>query len=197
MEASVIPLLEKWEKFKSQKANGNLEDFAKWILTPKVVEKKPPSAFKKTEPGNIERIAMLITRLQKHLGLAVKPTLQELGFTKEHEYHFLYQIWKVGVTNKNDLSKENAVEFSTGRDIIKRLITRKLIAEKKDPADKRASLLSLTPKGTKILEKSFEKLVVPFTSYLGDLKNEEQTQLIKLLEKLNDYHERKNKRNSS
>jgi DNA-binding MarR family transcriptional regulator len=197
MEASVIPLLELWEKFKVQKAKGNLEDFARWILTSKTVEKRPPSTFKKTEAGNIERLAMLISRLQKFLGLAVRPTLQELGFTKDNEYHFLYQIWKVGSTNKNDLSKDNAVEFSTGRDIIKRLIRRKLISEKQDPADKRASLLSLTPKGKKVLEMSFEKLVIPFSSYLGDLKNEEQAQLITLLERLNHYHERMNKQNNS
>jgi DNA-binding MarR family transcriptional regulator len=197
MEASVIPLLEQWEKFKAQKAKGNLEDFARWILTSKTVEKRPPSAFKKTEAGNIERVAMLISRLQKFLGLAIRPTLQELGFIKDHEYHFLYQIWKVGSTNKNDLSKDNAVEFSTGRDIIKRLIGRRLISENQDPDDKRASILRLTPKGIKILEKSFEKLVIPFSSYLGDLKNEEQAQLISLLERLNDYHERKNKQNNS
>jgi MarR family transcriptional regulator, lower aerobic nicotinate degradation pathway regulator len=203
MDESVIPLIEQWEKFKKQKPDGNLEDFAKWILAPITngkkpgpATKKPPLAMKRMSAGNPERVAVLITRLQKWLAGAVKPSIKELGFTKEHEYNFLYQIWKLGETNKNDLSKENGVEFSTGRDIIKRLVGRKLVSEKQDPVDKRASLVKLTPKGLKILEKSFEKLVIPFRDYLGDLNGGEQALLITILSRLNDYHENKSGRNT-
>jgi DNA-binding MarR family transcriptional regulator len=192
MDESVIPFIEQWEKFKRQKPNGDLEDFARWILASKPNEKKPDQTSKKASAGHPERVAMLITRLHKFLGLTVKPTIKELGFTKEHEYNFLYQIWKLGETNKNDLSKENAVEFSTGRDIIKRLAARRLVSEKQNPGDKRASLVKLTPKGIKILEKSFEKLVEPFSDFLGNLQTREQIQLIAILSRLNDYHENKN-----
>lgn len=197
MDESVVPLIEQWEKFKKQKPNGNLEDFAQWILAPKTNGKKPNPSLKKAAVGNPERVAVLITRLQKHLAQAVRPTIKELGFTKEHEYNFLYQIWKLGEANKNELSKENGVEFSTGRDIIKRLVVRKLVSEKQDPGDKRASLVKLTPKGLKILRKSFQKLVDPFSDYLGDLKDGEQNQLINILSRLSRYHENKNSRNDS
>jgi DNA-binding MarR family transcriptional regulator len=196
MDESVIPLIEQWEKFKKQKPNGNLEDFAQWVLASKKIRKKPDPFLKNGSAGNPELVAVLITRLQRWLAGAVRPAIRELGFTKDHEYHFLYQIWKGGETNKNDLSKQNGVEFSTGRDIIKRLVARKLVSEKQDQDDKRASQVKLTPKGIKIIEKSFEKLVNPFSDYLGDLKVTEQTQLITILSRLNDYHEKKNQRST-
>ncbi|MEJ0080385.1 MAG: winged helix DNA-binding protein [Puia sp.] len=88
---------------------------------------------------------------------------------------------------KNDLSRENMVEFSTGRDIIKRLIQKNLIIEKPDPEDKRAMVLALTARGRKILDRSFELMSGSFSDFAGDLSAKEQTQLILLLTKLNRY----------
>jgi DNA-binding MarR family transcriptional regulator len=96
--------------------------------------------------------------------------------------------------NKNDLSKENMVEFSTGRDIIRRLIRKNLVMEKPDPEDKRAMLLVLTAKGRKILDRSFEMMASSFTDFLGDLSVREQVQLIAILTKLNHFQAIKNNR---
>ncbi len=190
--SSVVPLLEKWEAFTEQNPQKDIYEFAHWLLSSRREEFKEPVAVR--ENDNSSRVAILITRLQKYLALYIKPAIRELGFTKEHEYNFLYQVGKMTKPNKNDLSKENMVEFSTGRDIIRRLIAKNLIAEKTDPEDKRASLLALTPRGRKMLEKSFEMIGDSFTDFLGDLTTREQVNLISLLTRLNNYQALKNKK---
>jgi MarR family transcriptional regulator, lower aerobic nicotinate degradation pathway regulator len=192
--SSVIPLLEKWESFNDGYPGGDLFAFARWILAGRLEEKRKSGPPGKQDMNNAATAAILITRLQRYLGLYIRPVAKELGFTKEHEYNFLYQVSKMNKPNKNDLSKENMVEFSTGRDIIRRLIEKNLVQEKRDPEDKRAAQLVITPKGKKILERSFEMLAEPLTDYLGDLSNKEQKQLIGLLNKLNKYHSLKNRR---
>jgi len=192
-KSSVISLLENWEDFSRENPKKDIYAFAQWLLASRGEEEgtsKPVSDYGE----NSSRVAILITRLQKYLALHVKPFVRELGFTREHEYNFLYQISKMTKPSKNQLSKENMVEFSTGRDIIKRLTGKNLIAEKRDPEDGRASQLVLTSKGRKILDKSFELMSDSFKDFLGDLSVKEQQQLIILLSRLNRYHAIKNNR---
>ena len=193
--SSVIPLLKQWEIFTEENPKKDMYAFANWLLTVRQEQNKETASPDEAnnEAGSV-RIAILITQLRAYLGIYVKPIVKTLGFTKEHEYNFLYQISRMGKPNKNDLSKENMVEFSTGRDIIRRLVDKKLITEKVDPDDKRASRLHLTQKGRNILKKSFEMLTGNFTDFLGDLTIRERDQLAALLTKLNKYHALKNNR---
>jgi DNA-binding MarR family transcriptional regulator len=192
---SVIPLLDQWEKFIEENPQKDIYAFANWLLTSKQdqsSESRPSESGEGVE--NAVQAAILITRLQRYLGMYVKPAIKALGFTREHEYNFLYQVSKMNNPNKNDLSKENMVEFSTGRDIIRRLIVKNLVSEKVDPDDKRAARLHLTAKGRKILDKSFDMIAETFTDFLGGLSLKEQVQLVTLLTKLNKYQALKNNR---
>lgn len=192
---SVIPLLDQWEKFIEENPRSDIYDFANWLLAGKRFGKRAKSVSEnEKEISNAVQSAVLITRLRCYLGMYVKPTVKALGLTKEHEYNFLYQISKMNRPNKNDLSKENMVEFSTGRDILRRLILKNLITEKTDPDDRRATRLQLTPKGKKTLEKSFRMIGETFTDFLGDLTIKEQENFISLLTKLNKYQAQKNNR---
>ena len=167
--------------------------FASWLLAGRQEDvQNKQGNVDEDDRGHAARAAILITKLQKYLGLYIKPAITRLGFSREHEYNFLYQVFRMDKPTKNSLSKENMVEFSTGRDVIRRLIDRKLLMEKPDPEDKRAMLLTLTSLGKKTLEKSYEQISGSFTDFLGDLNSKEQTQLIALLDKMNRYQARKN-----
>ena len=167
--------------------------FASWLLANRKEDVQKKDGYLDVENrGNATRVAILITRLQKYLGLYIKPVISRLGFSREHEYNFLYQVSRMDKPTKNSLSKENMVEFSTGRDVIRRLIDRKLLMEKSDPDDKRAMLLTLTSLGKKTLEKSYKQISESFTDFLGDLNSKEQTQLITLLDKMSSYQAKKN-----
>jgi DNA-binding MarR family transcriptional regulator len=192
-KSSVIPLVEKWEIFSNENPKKDIYAFASWLLAGRHEETQNKEGhLAGDDRGNATRAAILITRLQKYLGLYIKPAINRLGFSREHEYNFLYQVSRMDKPTKNSLSKENMVEFSTGRDVIRRLIDRKLLMEKPDPDDKRAMLLTLTALGKKTLEKSYEQISGSFTDFLGDLNSEEQSQLISLLGKMNNYQAKKN-----
>ncbi len=189
---SIIPLIEKWEVFNKENKEKDINEFATWLLN----EKQASASVKTTTEarGSHTEIAILITRLQRYLGMSVNPHIRTLGFTKEHEYNFLYQVSRMNKPNKNDLSKENMMELSTGRDVIRRLKEKGLVEEKENPDDKRAMLISITPKGKRLLSKSFGMIAGSFTDFLGDLTTVEQRTLIELLTKLNRYHAIKNKK---
>ena len=190
---SVIPLLEKWEAFSSENPQKDIYAFAGWLLAAQQEDvQNKDKATNSDDRGNASKVAILITRLHKYLGIYVKPAINHLGFSRELEYNFLYQVSRMEKPTKNNLSKENMVEFSTGRDVIRRLIDRKLLMEKPDPSDKRAMLLTLTSLGKKTLEKSYELMSGSFTDYLGDMSMKEQSQMIALLTKMINYHTQKN-----
>ena len=190
---SVIPLLEKWEAFSSENPQKDIYAFAGWLLAAQQEDvQNKDKATNSDDRGNASKVAILITRLHKYLGIYVKPAINQLGFSRELEYNFLYQVSRMEKPTKNNLSKENMVEFSTGRDVIRRLIDRKLLMEKPDPSDKRAMLLTLTSLGKKTLEKSYELMSGSFTDYLGDMSMKEQSQMIALLTKMINYHTQKN-----
>jgi MarR family transcriptional regulator, lower aerobic nicotinate degradation pathway regulator len=193
--SSVIPLLNQWEIFIEENPKKDMYAFANWLLAGRQEQNKEAvNSDKGDNIGGSVQVAILTTQLRSYLGLYVRPIVKTLGFTKEHEYNFLYQASRMDKPNKNDLSKENMVEFSTGRDIIRRLVAKKLITEKVDPDDKRASQLHLTTKGKNILKKSFEMISGSFTDFLGDLNIRERDQLVVLLTKVNKYHALKNNR---
>ncbi len=182
---SAVPLLEKWEFFSIRFPGKDMYAFAQWLSKERVGEM--PANVPGDRNLRSAQVGILITRLQKYLGLYIKPVVNKLGFTREHEYNFLYQISRMKEPSKNDLSKENLVEFSTGRDVIRRLIEKKFVSEKRDIEDGRATILTITSLGKKVLEKSFEEVSQVFTDFMGDLTIAEQDQLIYLLTRLNSY----------
>ena len=194
-EISIVPLIGKWEDFCKLYKGKDIYDFANWLLNEKQQQKGASAkTINRETRGNHTETAILLTRLQRYLGMSVSLHVKKLGFTKEHEYNFLYQISRMDKPNKNDLSKENMIELSTGRDIIRRLKTKGLIVEKENPNDRRAMLVSLTAKGKKLLWKSFKIMAESFDDFLGDLTEKEQSELIRLLKKINNYHAVKNKK---
>lgn len=73
--------------------------------------------------------------------------------------------------------------------IIKRLITNGWVSEKKSDEDKRSKIISITPKGLTALASVMEKVRDATDIVSGDLSDEEKIELIRILNKLNDFHQ--------
>jgi DNA-binding MarR family transcriptional regulator len=177
---SIIPLIEQWENYSHDQADQDIYAFASWLLA-----SRQRAALAGSKSATI---GVLLTKLQKYLGLIVKPEIKKLGLAKEHEYSFLYQVSNMQKPNKNQLARENLLELSTGRDVVNRLVNKGLITEKPDPADGRATLIIITNKGSRLLKRSFKLLATPFSDFAGDLTVKEQETLVQLLTKLERYH---------
>lgn len=90
--------------------------------------------------------------------------------------------------SKMDLIKKNVQEKPAGMQIINRLIAQKWVAQKDSETDKRSKVISITPKGLQALEAQMDKIRKATEIVTGDLTQSEKMELIRLLNKLNDYH---------
>lgn len=148
---SIIPVISLWEEFIQRHKEGTVEDFARWIIKEKKNEKpnkdSPPQ--KKPKSGgkysvNLNESAkalLLINRLHRLIQIKTKPIIKKAGFTKDHEYGMLTQIFLLNNPNKKELAKEMLLENSTAVEISNRLVKRGLIKEADDPNDKRSTRL--------------------------------------------------------
>ncbi len=96
-------------------------------------------------------------------------------------------MYELQEANKKDLIHASLSEFTTGLDIIRRLVRHGIFAEKTDPTDRRAKLLNVTPKGKQLMKQTIIGLQ-DIPAVLPNLTEAEQAYLISMLETLDRYH---------
>ena len=105
------------------------------------------------------QLARLIGRVATIQRTCLKMALKESPGIELEWYYFLHTINERRQIRKTDVISLNLLaEPTTGIDILNRMITAGLLMENIDPADKRARLLFISPKGRTILTKA-EKIV--------------------------------------
>ena len=89
---------------------------------------------------------------------------------------------------KKQLIDSHITEYTTGIEIIKRLIQLGLVKEKENPDDKRATSIVTTAKGKAVLEKCYPYMEQIGSVIFGPLTDDESLQLAHLLIKLDSFH---------
>lgn len=82
---------------------------------------------------------------------------------------------------------ENLIDLTTGVDVIRRLVNKKLLKEKVNKSDRRERLISLTPQGKKTLGQVLQGFA-GIQDVLADLSVEERQQLVAMLKSLDAFH---------
>lgn len=137
--------------------------------------------------GIENQITYLIAMMWKYAKHYAKDGFKDLPIHGLDDFGFLAALSR-GSMNKTALINLNIVEIPSGMDIIKRLTKQGFIIGIKDPNDKRAKLLNITPVGRQIVGMTIVKLQQIAKIVAGDLTNDEQVQLLNILEKLNHFH---------
>lgn len=193
--ASVIPLLSSWEEYIAAQPNGNIEGFARWILTRQpqapTPTPAPPAATPTSNLDDNAQASLLIARLHRIMRVLSKPAIKSIGFTKDLEFGVLVHVAILNRPNKKELCRELLIENSTGVEITKRLAKKGFIFEQPDPNDRRSSLLSLTAKGKKTIMEGYEKMAAVHTTFLDALTDEQKKELVTLLTLINNFHSAK------
>lgn len=198
----LILLISKWKDFKENQTDGDLKNFANWILNEKksipkkteqedfIVARVDEMEEKNTIPDLANRGVMghLIARMNLFVKNYAKIPFQEIGLGNLEEFRLLQMIDRVKNINKSELSNESLMEFSTVVDIVKRFTRQGLLKQVKDTHDKRATLLQITSKGKDLLNKTYKILSGIKPNIAGDLTIKEQETLINLLLRLNNFH---------
>lgn len=99
----------------------------------------------------------------------------------EEEYSYLVSLMPGKPLTKTELNTLNAMEKTSGAEVIRRLASKGLISEAPDARDRRSVLVSITPQGRAELLKVFPQLRTAAQLISAPLQEEQQVSLDFLL----------------
>ncbi|GAB3719835.1 MarR family winged helix-turn-helix transcriptional regulator [Spirosoma lituiforme] len=198
--ASAVPVLTAWERFSEDHPQADLREFAGWLLhhldplrqAPPLPDSEPvlKSGQRLSEAFGDEDFltSFFVGRLNRYAKSYAKPIMAEHGFASADEFLFLSLIAQMNMPTKKEVCIANATEFTTGVDILRRLLRQELIQETPDERDGRAKRLSMTEKGLGTVQQVYQQLAQLEGSVLADLAEIDRKHFLQTLKYLNNYH---------
>lgn len=198
---SAVPLMIEWERYCDEHPQGNLREFASWLLNtldpireaPSVSVAEPLAAPDVQLPEAFQQDDdflswFYMSRLNRFVRSYAKSIMTEHSFSGPDEFLFLSMIHYMDRPTKKEVCMANAVELTTGVDILRRLMKRGLILEATDERDARSKRLSLTDSGRTMVQVVGKELEQLPHSVLADLSEADRRQFMQTLQYLNNYH---------
>lgn len=170
----------------------NIDGFKNWVVDgysgtpPSVEEPYWEGKEKGRSPESV--INTLIVHMNRYAKSYSKAAIYGSEFSTQEDFIYLINLKSLGQMTKTELVKKNVHEKPVGMQIIGRLLANGWIAQEDSPTDKRSKLVSITPKGEEALEKQMHKIRHATQIVTGDLTYAEKINLIRLLNKLNEFH---------
>ncbi|NRB61009.1 MAG: winged helix DNA-binding protein [Winogradskyella sp.] len=135
-----------------------------------------------------QEIIVHLARLNRYANLYLKDALKQTGFSTDMEFPFTAIIHQYGPLSKMELIRKMVYEKSSGMQIINRLIEKNIFTQIDNPNDKRSKLIKLTNKGEQEIFRAYNNARPAAKVVSFPLNELEKKQLIKILNKLDDYH---------
>lgn len=132
----------------------------------------------------------LLTNLYRFAKHYVKKAFKQTDIKTIDEFGFLASLLRHKHLLKKELINQHLLETSSGSEVLKRLKAKELVTESTYEGDKRARLVSLTPKGVQTIMNSFEEMHKVSEIIIGNLSDDELKQSLKIFNKLSDFHHR-------
>lgn len=189
----VINLVEEFEtKNSDRNHDNNIEDFKAWIAEQASHnEVKNNADWEGKENGrSIDSIInTLIINMNRYAKSYSKSAIYNSDFSTQEEFIYLINLKAFGKMSKIELIKKNVHEKSIGIKIIDRLVKHNWVLQEDSLEDKRTKILSITEDGIKTLDSQMQKIRQASKIVLGNLSETEKNQLLKLLQKLDNFHQ--------
>ena len=153
-------LISLWQEFEWKNEAPDLAGFGFWLSQEKANLSSPESTDdmlesetgqSSSEATNQQRYMELISRVTRLQDFYTKKLFEGLPLNNLLEFNFLFSLNKNNSFKKKELIDNNLVEYTTGIDIIKRLIRLQLVNEFPDQIDKRSKRLKITSEGKRVL----------------------------------------------
>jgi len=132
-----------------------------------------------------------LVHLYRYAKLHAKAAIVNTAFSTPDEFIYLISLVSFGSMTKSALIKLNVHEKPVGMQIVNRLIANGLVQQELLDTDKRNRMIHITQKGTDALNESMERIRKASTNVTAPLSEGEKSDLIRLLTKLEDFHESK------
>jgi MarR family transcriptional regulator, lower aerobic nicotinate degradation pathway regulator len=186
----IIDLVEQYELENSKTNEITVKGFRRWIAhNLKENELEPDWEGKENGRSPESVINTLIVHMNRYAKSYSKSAIIDSDFSTQEDFIFLINLKAFGEMTKMELIKKNVQEKPAGMQIINRLIAQKWVAQKDSKTDKRSKVISITDKGLKALDAQMDKIRQATSIVTGDLTYNEKMELIRLLNKLNDFHQ--------
>jgi DNA-binding MarR family transcriptional regulator len=198
----VIDLLQEFETIgKSPSYKDDLDGFKQWVADRVEAEKKvapePHWTGKTTGRSPESVISTLLVHLNRYAKNYSKSAIYGSDFSTQEEFIYLINLRAFGDMAKMELIKKNIHEKPAGMQIINRLIKQGWVSQADSKRDKRSKVINITEAGLLALEQQMPKIRQATNIVAGDLSQAEKMDLIRLLDKLERFHQPIFKRNMS
>lgn len=130
-----------------------------------------------------DQVLVALRRIFRATDLHSRQLLRQFGITGP-QLLVLKAVELAHELSSSALAQTLSVSLPTTSDIVARLEKRGLVTRRKNAADKRQVLVSLTDDGRRILDAAPPPLQESFTKQLGTLPEWEQTQMLSVLQRV-------------
>lgn len=189
----LVPLLEEFESINSKKYGNDLDGFKYWIhdiVKDEIHSSEEPDWEGKHLGRSAESIInTLIVHMNRYAKIYSKSAIIDSDFSTQEEFIYLIVLKSYGAMTKMELIKRNIQDKPVGMQIINRLIHQGWVEQTDSELDKRSKIINITSKGLSDLERQMSKIRQATQIVTGDLSRSEKMELIRLLNKLNDFHQ--------
>lgn len=189
-----IQLLEQFEIEMQEKGKHtcDIKDFKHWIANsfPEEVSMQEPY-WEGKEKGRTPESAIntLIVHMNRYAKTYSKSAIHNSDFSTQEEFIYLINLRAFGAMTKMELIKRNIQDKPVGMQIINRLMNQGWVEQRDSEIDKRSKIIQITKKGLQSLDKQMDKIRQATKIVTGDLSHPEKMELIRLLNKLDHFHQ--------
>lgn len=193
-------LLEYVEGYQKTSDSNDISEFS-YFLSEQLLEKNSivkrsdgKDNFNKENYNNYKHYAeiefsTLLTSLYRFAKHYIKKAFKNTDIKTIDEFGFLASLLRQKSLLKKELINQHLLETSSGSEVLKRLYSKGLVTESIYHSDKRAKLVSLSPKGVKTVINSFDEMHKVSEIIIGNLSEEEIKQSLMIFNKLNNFHQ--------
>ena len=183
------------QEFEIETNNNNhfetsVEGFKNWISTNNNTIVNEPNWEGKENGRSAESVInTLIVHMNRYAKSYSKSAIVGSEFSTQEDFIYLINLKAFGEMSKMDLIKKNVHGKPVGMQIINRLINQGWIEQRKSKTDKRSKVISISETGLQALGNQMDKIRQATSIVTGNLSQHEKMELIRLLNKLDNFHQ--------
>lgn len=183
------------QEFEIETNNNNhfetsVEGFKNWVSTNNNTIVNEPNWEGKENGRSAESVInTLIVHMNRYAKSYSKSAIVGSDFSTQEDFIYLINLKAFGEMSKMDLIKKNVHEKPVGMQIINRLINQGWIEQRNSKTDKRSKVISISETGLQALGNQMDKIRQATSIVTGNLSQNEKMELIRLLNKLDDFHQ--------
>jgi DNA-binding MarR family transcriptional regulator len=186
----VIELVKAYEQFEQRQPGGDLEAFCQDYLRQKSAvparEEVPPASTPDRTPT--DSLGMYVGRLYKFFLFYARKAMVEMPLDNFEDFGYLATLHFEGEMRRSELIQHNISEFTTGTNVINRLLKKGLVDELPDPLDARSKRVRINAAGERVIRECFPPMWEMEELLFGVLSDSERRQACEILAKAEHFH---------